>query len=200
VKPLHFREISEIFDYIGTLYGGKAFYFNCRLWPVRCLSKSMDSADVIALEKPQVDSIDDCSRSRSALPPLRDQLDDIPVHVADIARVYPERMRRDIRKSPAQSMLALQRDAWPGNILELRNVVGQATMLTFSDVLSGPGLPSKERRRAAPLTLEEGERSYIEKTLCATNGVIGGPNGGAARLGIPQTMSLTKCANEGSPE
>jgi formate hydrogenlyase transcriptional activator len=127
-----------------------------------------------------------------SLPPLRDRPEDIPLLVAHFARIYAERMKRDIRNIPTQSMLALQRYPWPGNIRELQNVVERATILTFGDVLSVPDLPSNERPRMESLTLEEVERAHIEKTLCATNGVVGGPNGAAARLGIPRTTLVHK--------
>jgi formate hydrogenlyase transcriptional activator len=132
-----------------------------------------------------------------SLPPLRDRPEDIPLLVAHFARVYAERMKRDIQKIPAQSMLALQRQPWPGNIRELQNVVERATILTFGDVLSVPDLPSHERHRTEPLTLEEVERAHIEKTLSATNGVVGGPDGAAARLGIPRTTLLNKMRKRG---
>jgi formate hydrogenlyase transcriptional activator len=132
-----------------------------------------------------------------SLPPLRDRPEDIPLLVAHFARIYAERMKRDIRKIPVQSMLALQRYPWPGNIRELQNVVERATILTFGDVLSVPVLTCKERPRTESLTLEEVERAHIEKTLCATNGVVGGPDGAAARLGIPRTTLLHKMRKRG---
>jgi formate hydrogenlyase transcriptional activator len=132
-----------------------------------------------------------------SLPALRDRPEDIPVLVAHFARVFAERMKRDIRKIPAQSMLALQRHRWPGNIRELQNVVERATIMTFGDVLSVPDLPSNEQPRTEPVTLEEVERAHIEKTLCATKGVVGGPDGAAARLGIPRTTLLHKMRKRG---
>jgi formate hydrogenlyase transcriptional activator len=134
-----------------------------------------------------------------SLPALRDRPEDIPLLVAHFARIYAERMRREIRKIPVQSMLALQRYAWPGNIRELQNVIERATILTFGDVLSVPDLPSIERPRSQPerVTLEEVERAHIERTLSATNGVVGGPDGAAARLGIPRTTLLHKMRKRG---
>jgi formate hydrogenlyase transcriptional activator len=132
-----------------------------------------------------------------SLPALRDRPEDIPLLVAHFARVYAERMRRDIQKIPAHSMLALQRHAWPGNIRELQNVVERATIMTFGDVLTVPELPSNNRALTEPVTLEEVERAHIEKTLCETKGVVGGPDGAAARLGIPRTTLLHKMRKRG---
>jgi formate hydrogenlyase transcriptional activator len=132
-----------------------------------------------------------------SLPALRDRPEDIPLLVAHFARVYAERMRRDIQKIPAHSMLALQRHAWPGNIRELQNVIERATIMTFGDVLTVPELPSNNRALTEPVTLEEVERAHIEKTLCETKGVVGGPDGAAARLGIPRTTLLHKMRKRG---
>ena len=41
-------------------------------------------------------------------------------------------------------------------------------------------------------TLEEAQRSYILQTLQQTEGVVGGPNGAAARLGLQRTTLISK--------
>jgi hypothetical protein len=43
-----------------------------------------------------------------------------------------------------------------------------------------------------PLTLQDGERSHILQTLQQTEGVVGGPNGAAARLGLRRTTLVSK--------
>jgi transcriptional regulator with GAF, ATPase, and Fis domain len=43
---------------------------------------------------------------------------------------------------------------------------------------------------SAPVTLEQAERSHILQTLEQTGGVVGGPNGAAARLGLPRTTLI----------
>lgn len=42
------------------------------------------------------------------------------------------------------------------------------------------------------MTLEEAERSYILRTLMQTEGVVGGRNGAADRLGMPRTTLIAK--------
>jgi hypothetical protein len=41
-------------------------------------------------------------------------------------------------------------------------------------------------------TLEEAERSHILQALRQTEGVVGGPNGAAARLGLLRTTLISK--------
>jgi transcriptional regulator with GAF, ATPase, and Fis domain len=45
---------------------------------------------------------------------------------------------------------------------------------------------------SAPVTLKEAERSHILQTLQQTEGVVGGQNGAAVRLGLPRTTLIAK--------
>jgi formate hydrogenlyase transcriptional activator len=59
-------------------------------------------------------------------------------------------------------------------------------------VLTGPLPELPYTRLAAPVTLEEAERSHIVQILEQTGGIVGGPNGAAARLGMPRTTLISK--------
>ena len=131
------------------------------------------------------------------LPPLRDRSEDIPMLVAHFVKQYADRMRKEIRKISAESMYALQHHSWPGNIRELQNMIERAAILTFGDVLSVPMLPVAASPAREPVTLEEAERAHIANALRATKGVVGGPNGAAARLGIPRTTLMEKMRKRG---
>jgi formate hydrogenlyase transcriptional activator len=90
-------------------------------------------------------------------------------------------------------LAALARHSWPGNVRELQNFIERSVILCKGPVLSGPlsdlTCPS---RVSAPVTMEEAERSHILQTLERTDGVVGGPNGAAARLGLPRTTLIAK--------
>jgi len=77
-----------------------------------------------------------------AVPPLRHRLEDIPMLVAHFAHSYAERMAKQIEMIPSDSMEALVRYPWPGNIRELQNIIERAVILTQEDVLRLPALPS----------------------------------------------------------
>jgi transcriptional regulator with GAF, ATPase, and Fis domain len=47
-------------------------------------------------------------------------------------------------------------------------------------------------KASTPVTLEEAERSHILDTLQQTDGLVGGRNGAAARLGMPLTTLISK--------
>ena len=88
-------------------------------------------------------------------------------------------------------MGALVRYSWPGNVRELQNFMERSVILSKGPVLNGPLSDLTCRVRAcAPLTLEDAQRSHIVQALEQTDGVIGGPNGAAARLGLPRTTLI----------
>lgn len=132
-----------------------------------------------------------------SLPPLRKRREDIPLLVAHFVSLYSERMSKEIRKVSSRTMLELQQNSWPGNVRELQNVIERATVLTFGDVLTVPALFPLQQLAHEPVTLDEAERSHIAKILFESKGVIGGPNGAAARLGIPRTTLIYKMRKRG---
>src|SRR5580698_5791430 len=129
------------------------------------------------------------------LPPLRERSEDIPLLVHHFAMDYADRMQKPINGISEEFMSVLVRHTWPGNVRELLNFVESSVILSTGAVLNGP-LPEFRRgpKSFAPVTLEDGERSQILQTLQQTEGVVGGRNGAAARLGVKRTtlMSMMK--------
>jgi len=127
------------------------------------------------------------------LPPLRERPEDIGLLVHHFAMDYATRMNKRITAISEEFMTALLRHSWPGNVRELQNFVERSVILSTGAVLSG-SLPevTGTLKLSGAGTLEEAERSYILQTLQQTNGVIGGLNGAAARLGLPRTTLIAK--------
>src|SRR5271154_509749 len=129
------------------------------------------------------------------LPPLRERPEDIRLLVHHFAMDYADRMRKPIKGISEEFMSVLVRHSWPGNVRELLNFVERSVILSTGAVLNGP-LPEFRRgpKSFAPVTLEDAERSQILQTLQQTEGVVGGRNGAAARLGVKRTtlMSMMK--------
>ena len=134
------------------------------------------------------------------VPPLRERPEDIRLLVHHFAMDYADRMQKPITAISEKFISALVSHSWPGNVRELQNFIERSVILATGDVLSGP-LPeltgitpdgSKAPRLSAPVTLEEAESSHILQTLLQTQGVVGGPNGAAARLGMPRTTLISK--------
>jgi formate hydrogenlyase transcriptional activator len=126
------------------------------------------------------------------LPPLRERPEDIQLLVRHFAMGCADRMQKPISDVADEFMAALVRYRWPGNIRELQNVIERSVILSTGAVLNG-SLPELTRtpKSSAFVTLEEMERSHILQTLLRTAGVVGGPNGAAARLGLKRTTLIS---------
>src|SRR6202035_5554564 len=101
---------------------------------------------------------------------------------------------RHIETIPQETMETLVRYPWPGNVRELENLIERAVILTRGTALQ---IPLAELRSAAPdvvspVTLEDAERDHIRRVLEQVNWVVGGKNGGAARLGMKRTTLQSK--------
>jgi formate hydrogenlyase transcriptional activator len=134
------------------------------------------------------------------LPPLRERPEDIGLLAQHFAMHYASRMNKRISAISEDFMDALARHSWPGNVRELQNLMERSVILAGGAVLSGSlaGLShatqrsSKAAESSEPVTLEQAAGSHILRTLQQTEGVIGGRNGAAARLGLPRTTLISK--------
>jgi formate hydrogenlyase transcriptional activator len=129
------------------------------------------------------------------MPPLRERRDDIPLLVRYFTQKFSQQLGRIIDSIPSQSLDALKSYEWPGNIRELQNVVERSVILTQGRTLqlAMPDAPAERKVRAAvfiPLVRHEPdgfERENIMRILRETRGIVAGPNGAAARLGLKRT-------------
>ncbi len=101
-------------------------------------------------------------------------------------------MGKAVDTIPTETMSALVRYHWPGNIRELQNLVERAVILSAGPVLKVPlndlqvQPPAVAARRAE--TLEEAERRHILDALDAADWVISGAKGRpATRLGLKRS-------------
>jgi formate hydrogenlyase transcriptional activator len=124
------------------------------------------------------------------LPPLRDRQEDIPALVRYFVQKYARRMNRAIETIPSETLDLLVRYAWPGNIRELENLIERAVIVSPGPILRVPLGELKLPPEAATddkLTLRAAEREHIIRALEATDWVLAGPHGAAARLGMKRT-------------
>jgi formate hydrogenlyase transcriptional activator len=134
-------------------------------------------------------------------PPLRDRAGDIPVLVRHFVEAHSRRMGKTIATIPDETMKALVRWPWPGNIRELENFIERSVILTRGSVLY---VPLAELEMVAEDNVKEGtappetatlhttERDHVLRVLRETRGQIGGPNGAAERLGLKRTTLNSK--------
>jgi DNA-binding NtrC family response regulator len=108
-------------------------------------------------------------------------------------------MGKTIENIPDETMKALCRWPWPGNIRELENFLERAAILSRGSVLYVPlaeletkiAEEEEEIERSNP-TLRDAERDHILRVLRETRGQIGGADGAAERLGLKRTTLNSK--------
>jgi formate hydrogenlyase transcriptional activator len=126
------------------------------------------------------------------IPPLRQRVEDIPLLVRYFTTYYAHRLNKQIEVVSSETMDALSRYAWPGNIRELQNFVERAVILSRGLELTPPLAELtrlKESVQSEPTTLREVERAHISRMLRQANGEL---TRAAALLGIPRTTLFYK--------
>ena len=128
------------------------------------------------------------------MPPLRERREDIPALVRYFVEKHARRMNRTVETIPTNILDLLVRYPWPGNIRELENLIERAVIVTPGAVLRVPlsDLDPTSEPAGENLTLRAAERDHILKALEATNWVLAGPRGAAARLGMKRTTLQSK--------
>lgn len=128
------------------------------------------------------------------VPALRERREDIPMLVEYFVKRYADKAGKQITKIDKNTLARCQSYHWPGNIRELQNIVERSVILCAGDTLriDEAWLSSTDAsRRRLPGSLTESLHSYekelIEAALADSNGKVAGPNGAAAKLGIPRS-------------
>ena len=134
------------------------------------------------------------------VPPLRQRREDIPMLVEYFVKRYAEKAGKQISRIDRNTMELCQQYPWPGNIRELQNIIERSVILCSGETLwiDEAWLATEEQtprpELSAPLTetLQNQEKVIIEAALAASGGRIAGPNGAAAKLGIPRSTLDSK--------
>jgi formate hydrogenlyase transcriptional activator len=129
-----------------------------------------------------------------AIPALRERREDIPRLVRYFVSKYAKKMDKRIETIPTEAMTKLQMWSWPGNVRELENFIERSVILTGGFVLHVPlaELEATDVSELPPATLRESEREHILRVLRDSGGVLAGPAGAAARLGVKRTTLQSK--------
>ncbi len=133
------------------------------------------------------------------MPALRDRVDDIPLLVEYLVDRYAKKAGKRLRSVSKNTLDLFQRYDWPGNIRELQNVIERAVVICEGEIfcvdpswlVSASPNPTTQ---TIPLVadLAERERAMIENALREAEGLISGPTGAAAKLGIPRQTLESK--------
>jgi formate hydrogenlyase transcriptional activator len=128
------------------------------------------------------------------VPPLRQRKEDIPMLVEYFVKRYAEKAKKEISRIDENTLKLCQSYHWPGNIRELQNIIERSVILCGGDTfwvdeawLTSQEAPQLEAPGILTETLQNHERELIEAALAESKGRIAGPNGAAAKLGIPRS-------------
>jgi formate hydrogenlyase transcriptional activator len=135
------------------------------------------------------------------MPPLRDREEDIPLLVEYFVDRYARKAGKKIKSVGKKTLKLLQSYPWPGNIRELQNVIERSVILGETEIFSieenwlpqpSPMTTEPKQPVELPRRLLAQEKKMIEDALKASHGRVFGPNGAAARLGIPRSTLESK--------
>jgi DNA-binding NtrC family response regulator len=122
-------------------------------------------------------------------PPLAERKEDLPLLEKFLLRRFSEQFGKNITGLTRRAQIALARHNWPGNVRELENALGNAAMMTMSDIIDVDDLPATVRKGdtrkfaadagsengaessadSAP-SLEDHERELLADALARANG------------------------------
>ena len=112
---------------------------------------------------------------------------------------YAEKAGKQIRTIDNNALELCQSYAWPGNIRELQNIVERSVILCNGDTfgiekawLTSEHPKLQELLGPLPDTLQNQEKEIIEAALTESKGKVAGPEGAAAKLGIPRSTLDSK--------
>jgi formate hydrogenlyase transcriptional activator len=115
------------------------------------------------------------------------------------AHRFAKRAGKTVTAISGRTLDLLRDYPWPGNIRELQNVIERAVIVFDTDTLTIDDRWLVKRRVAPPVAatpleheLLAHERARVEAALAESRGRVAGPDGAAARLGMPRSTLESK--------
>jgi len=126
------------------------------------------------------------------MPPLRERSEDIPPLIQTFVSEFAKSFGKRIESVDQDSIAALQRCSWPGNIREVRNAVERAMILATGPILfiSPPSVSPNDAD--VSLRLVDAERGRIRTVLEMTGWRVRGKGGAAEILDLKPTTLESK--------
>ncbi len=110
------------------------------------------------------------------LPPLRERIEDIPLHIKSFVDSLSAKMGKIIQTISPEYINILKQHVWKGNVRELRNVVERSLIIADGNTLTPESLPLNLHPEMANSGSYSGfdlsgvEKMHIQKVLKYTNG------------------------------
>ncbi|NUM59240.1 MAG: sigma-54-dependent Fis family transcriptional regulator [Bdellovibrionaceae bacterium] len=148
------------------------------------------------------------------LPPLRERLEDIERLVSYFIKIFNKKFNRRIEGITPETLLALKKHNWPGNIRELENFIERSFIIETGNMITNKSLQNELKREPhsnsqdkndgnqnttfKPLDFdqfkEDMEKDFIIKALTQNQGRI---NQTVATANIPKNTLLRKIRKYG---
>ncbi|MEO7041984.1 MAG: sigma-54 dependent transcriptional regulator [Gemmatimonadaceae bacterium] len=133
------------------------------------------------------------------LPPLRERREDIPALAAHFLNRQSARYDKKLSGFDQSAMQALMEHSWPGNIRELEHTIERAVLLASGDTVRSTDLALSDRgsstgQRLEELTLNEAERTLIQKALARYDGNV---SHAAKALGLSRSALYRRMSAHG---
>jgi len=132
------------------------------------------------------------------MPPLRDRVEDIPLLVEYMTQRYAAKVGKRIANVSRRTIDLFTAYDWPGNVRELQNVIQRAVILCEGTLVVDEAWLEKKGARAMTGMRVLGrpgidvETDLITRALAESRGRVAGPDGAAAKLGIPRSTLESK--------
>lgn len=111
------------------------------------------------------------------LPPLRERIEDIPLHIKAFVSALSAKMGKEIQTISPDYVNLLKRYPWKGNVRELRNVIERSLIIADGNTLGSDSLPlnfqqpdANSQDSYSGFDLSGMEKMHIQKVLKYTNG------------------------------
>ncbi len=125
------------------------------------------------------------------VPSLDERREDVPLLAQAFLEQFARRMGKRFVALAPDALARLCARGWPGNVRELKHVIERAVILSDGPLLTiddepAPSAADSPPRAHAPTlaTLEEVAEAHIRSALLRSGGVVEGPRGAAALLGL----------------
>ena len=119
------------------------------------------------------------------VPPLRERRQDIPLLVRHFTKQCARQIGKRIDMVSDATMQRLLSWHWPGNVRELQNVIERCVIMAEDTVLRLEPDALLPETQPATCGRNSEQKAEIEEVLRETRGRVAGPEGAAARLGVP---------------
>ena len=132
------------------------------------------------------------------VPSLRERTEDLPELSKHIMQQLSKKLAKPCPNISDESIRHLSAYPWPGNVRELQNILEREMILSNQDTLSISSLlPSSNVNPHTTYLLASVEQDHIIKVLEHCQWKIGGNQGAAQLLGLPDSTLRSKMTKLG---